>query len=272
MITFDVFVKDTSEAQFYKDKLIKEMTLNGLEYSPFSPDYVLIVGGDGAVLRGVGKFKNRLDKTKFITIHDGTLGFFADFQKDDIDKIVEIIKNGSIIPTKLALVEMHIKTLEGKITKLFALNEVRVQNSIQTLIADVYINDEYLEKFRGVGFCICSPSGSTAYNKSLGGAVLKFDLDAFQVTEMASINHNVYHSLNSSLILGRNNVLKIVPLPKSHLEFGADCDYWINKEVFLKSDDDDISEILCNLSDKSAQFIIPDKSTYTNRLKRCFII
>ncbi len=81
-----------------------------------------------------------------------------------------------------------------------ALNEMRIENSYRSQVIDMYVNDEHMETFRGNGLCVSTPSGSTALNKSLGGAVINPSLRLMQVTEIAGIHHNAYRSLGSPLI------------------------------------------------------------------------
>ena len=75
-------------------------------------------------------------------------------------------------------------------------------------VAYVYINDEYLETFRGNGLCVSTASGSTAYNKSLGGAILYSDVGMMQLSEIAGIHHNAYRSLGSSLVLDKKYTIR----------------------------------------------------------------
>ena len=44
-----------------------------------------------------------------------------------------------------------------------------------------------LEVFRGNGLCVSTPSGSTAYNKSLGGSIIYPGIPLMQLTEVAGI-------------------------------------------------------------------------------------
>ena len=57
--------------------------------------------------------------------------------------------------------------------------------------------------------CISTPTGSTAYNKSLGGAVIDHNLKVMQLTEIAGINSSSYETINSPLILGKGYVLEL---------------------------------------------------------------
>ena len=46
---------------------------------------------------------------------------------------------------------------------------------------DIELNGNHFERFRGDGLCISTPSGSTAYNKALGGAIIHPTLQAFKL-------------------------------------------------------------------------------------------
>src|SRR5690606_31740323 len=80
-----------------------------------------------------------------------------------------------------------------------------------TLVAQLHINDSLFEMFRGDGICISSPSGSTAYNKSLGGTIIHPSLETIQITEMASINNRVFRTLGSAMILPKHHHADVYP-------------------------------------------------------------
>ncbi len=52
--------------------------------------------------------------------------------------------------------------------------------------------EELFERFRGDGLAISTPTGSTAYNKSVGGAVVHPSINAMQLAEIASLNNRVF--------------------------------------------------------------------------------
>lgn len=65
-----------------------------------------------------------------------------------------------------------------------ALNEATIKRLSKTMVADIIINNVPFERFRGDGISVSTPTGSTAYNKSLGGAVLHPTIEAMQIVEV----------------------------------------------------------------------------------------
>jgi NAD+ kinase len=113
---------------------------------------------------------------------------------------------------KYPLVDICITTTRGKEHHV-ALNEFTLKGVEGTLVAELRINDQRFEMFRGDGICISTPSGSTAYNRSLNGAILHPSLEAIQIAEMASINNRVYRTLGSSIVLPKHHHCDIIPKP-----------------------------------------------------------
>ena len=136
-----------------------------LEYDDINPDYVVAVGGDGTILSAVHKYPNAV----VFGVHTGHLGFYANYSVENIDDLVNDINTGHFHIENTNLLSCKIYDSKNNLTDAFALNEITIVTPPRTLILDVFINGEYLERFRGTGFCVSTPSGSTAYNKSLHG-------------------------------------------------------------------------------------------------------
>ncbi|MGH2214097.1 NAD kinase, partial [Enterococcus faecalis] len=74
--------------------------------------------------------------------------------------------------TSYRLLDARIRFRDGKPGKHFlALNESTIKRGNRSMVGDVFIKGELFERFRGDGFSISTPTGSTAYNKSIGEAV-----------------------------------------------------------------------------------------------------
>ncbi len=173
-------------------------------YDAVQPDYVIAVGGDGTILRAVHLYP----AATIFGLHTGHLGFFANYTKEDLDLLIADINSNRFETEELDQLFCTIKTKEKEL-KMRALNEITIMLPRRTLILDVKIDDETLERFRGTGFCISTPFGSTAYNKSLHGAVVDPTLKAMQLTEIAGINSNAYRTLSSPLLLSSDRLIEL---------------------------------------------------------------
>src|SRR5699024_12309874 len=98
-------------------------------------------------------------------------------------------------PAKYPLLEIKMLTESGETHYHLAVDESAVKRVSHTLEADVYINDQLYENFRGDGLCVSTPTSTTDYGKSLGGAVIHPQLKAIEMTEINSINNLACRSL-----------------------------------------------------------------------------
>ncbi|MEI7025009.1 NAD kinase [Paenibacillus sp. y28] len=194
--------------------------IRGMTLNPEEPDIVISIGGDGTMLQAFHLYVHRLDRTSFVGIHTGHLGFFADWKAIELEQLIECVASSTpdngMRQVHYPLVELEIVTSQGTRTHL-ALNEFTLKGVESTLVAQININDDLFEKFRGDGICISTPIGSTAYNKSLGGALLHPSLDVLQIAEIASINNRVYRTLGSSMVLPKHHHCDITPRPGQNL-------------------------------------------------------
>lgn len=243
-----------------EDKLIHQK-LSCFENDEINPDIVFSFGGDGTMLGSIRRYQHLGDNVRFIGINTGRLGFYTDFKINDIDYIIEMLINKNFETTKFSLLEYNIKTKEKEVVGL-ALNEIAITNPIHTQIIDVYIAGELFEVFRGTGFLISTPSGSTAYNKSLGGSIIEPSIKAIQLTEIASINNRVYKTLSSPLVLSKDTVIELRSENYDNIYLSVDGNY-------LQLDN--IISISGKLSNREVTFIVKKNRSFLHRVKRAFI-
>ena len=137
-----------------------------------------------------------------------------------------------------------------------------ILNAFRTQHFNVTIGDLYFESFRGTGLCLSTPTGSTAYNKSLGGAIIYPSLAAFQMTEIGSINNNVYRTIGSPLIIPKEQT---VTLESENFE-----DITITRD-HLYTTYKNINRIKVTLSDRTVKFIKRHDISFWGRVKDHFL-
>ena len=157
--------------QVYQD-LKQKLKQNGFILTPKNPDIVISVGGDGMLLSAFHMYEEQLDRVRFVGVHTGHLGFYTDYRDFELDKLVENLKLDTGAQVSYPILNVKITFENGDTRTIRALNEATIKRSDRTMVADVIINRVHFERFRGDGISVSTPTGSTAYNKSLGGAVL----------------------------------------------------------------------------------------------------
>lgn len=227
-----------------------------MTYDEEHPELVISVGGDGTMIYSVHKYIDQLEDVSFIGIHTGTLGFLTDYQKDEYLDLIEDIRRDEYNTYNRCLLE--VKTHHST---YLALNEVRLENNRRSQVLGVYINGDFFETFRGNGLCVSTASGSTAYNKSIGGAVINSGAGLMQLSEIAGIHHNAYRSLGSPLILDWTHNIHFESDNFEGAILGID-----NLVFDLKEGPIDVS-----LAKQCARFVQYKRVPYIERLKRAYL-
>lgn len=238
---------------------IKKELENHFTYDEKNPDIVISIGGDGTILNAVHRYIN--NDCAFVGLHTGTLGFFTDYQLDELDSFIKDIIHNEYKVLKRYLLEVKINKKDD-VEVLYALNELRLDQGLSTQVISVYINDVLFEVFRGNGLCMSTPSGSTGYNKSLGGAIIYPGIPLMQLTEVAGIHHNAYRSLGSSLILDESQVIKLIGNRFNKALIGLD---------HLHYQFDNVESIEVRISQKSVKFVEYKEMSFIKRVRRAFI-
>lgn len=234
-----------------------------LEYDEDQPEIVISVGGDGTLLYAFHRYKGRLEQTAFVGVHTGHLGFYADWVPEEIEKLVIAIAKSPYQVIEYPLLDVVVRyTHNGRESKYLALNESTVKSIEGTFVMDVEIRGELFERFRGDGLCISTPSGSTAYNKALGGAIIHPSIQAIQIAEMASINNRVFRTIGSPLILPAHHTCVLKPVTKHDFLVSIDHLSFLEK---------DVKSIEFRVADQKVRFARYKPFPFWSRVRASFI-
>lgn len=145
-------------------------------------DMVVVLGGDGSILRGCRQLGQR--QLPIIGVNLGRLGFLTDLSPAEFRKGLPSLKRGhySIIEHLMFRCSHH--QADGSIITDLGLNEVTVTcaGALKMLDITLRIDDEDVTTFSCDGLIISTPVGSTAHNLSAGGPILRQELKVFAIT------------------------------------------------------------------------------------------
>lgn len=161
----------------------KMINQNGLNFDLMcqKSDFLISIGGDGTLLGVVRKsFKYNLP---VLGINLGTLGFLTDLKLEDLPSFIEdlLINDYKIEPRMMIEAQIGNK-------KFIAFNDIVIsrKNLSSMLEIKAKIDKKEFNTYYGDGLIVSTPSGSTAYNLSVGGPIVYPLTNAFIITPVAA--------------------------------------------------------------------------------------
>ncbi|MDR1543196.1 MAG: NAD kinase [Prevotellaceae bacterium] len=169
----------------------------------FSADMAISLGGDGTFLDTASKIGGK--NIPVLGINAGRLGFLADVSETEIEAVLQDILDKKFRIEQRAVLQMSLS--DGEIpTSPFALNEIAVlkQDTSAMLNINAWVDDDFVNAYKSDGLLIATPTGSTAYSMSVGGAILAPNSSNFIILPVAS------HSLTvRPLVIGDNCKIRL---------------------------------------------------------------
>ena len=144
-------------------------------------ELVIVLGGDGTLL-GVAQFASQYD-IPILGINFGRVGLLSDLEQNEAERLESIFTGDYTIDERMMLTAV-ITDHTGEKYRFHALNEITLSrgNSAKMLEMDLYIDNDLCTPIRADGLIVATPTGSTAYSLSAGGAVVDPLAEVFAVT------------------------------------------------------------------------------------------
>lgn len=167
---------------YLEDNSANMISLNGYSLDELCQkvDFLISVGGDGTLLSVVRK-SFKFDKA-VLGINLGTLGFLTDISMEQLPDFIKDLKKGIYKIDNRMMVEGSVN-----LNKFVAFNDIVIsRKSISSMIKIAgKIDGKHFNSYYGDGIIISTPTGSTAYNLSVGGPIVYPLTEAFIVTPVA---------------------------------------------------------------------------------------
>ncbi len=154
-------------------------------------DLAIVIGGDGTMLHVARRMAEV--SVPVVGVNLGRLGFLTDIpQADMLDQIDEILAENYEVEHRMML-KVEVYDNNEMVHQQTALNDIGIgRHSLEKLINwQAHVNGNFLTAARSDGVIICTPTGSTAYALSAGGAIIHPGTDVISVVPVSP--HTLSH-------------------------------------------------------------------------------
>jgi NAD+ kinase len=145
-------------------------------------DIACIFGGDGSLLRAVSLLG--ANQIPVVGVNVGRLGFLTEFSEAELLEALPGILSGEVEPSNRMMLDIRLLRKGKEVKAWHALNEailIRLHH-IQMISFRVTIDEVEITEVRGDGVMAATPTGSTAYSLSAGGAIVVPGSEAICIT------------------------------------------------------------------------------------------
>ena len=180
---------------YNKDKIFRLKSKTRFTFLPIEEAYgtvdaVIVLGGDGAILESARRASPF--GTHVMGLNLGRLGYMAELEMGEIGELSRLVE-GDYKIEKRSMLNIDLLTDEGQIRKSeYALNDAVLSNGSISRVVDIelYEGGVHIANYRADGMIVSTPTGSTAYSLSAGGAIVDPRLACLCVTPICA--HSLY--------------------------------------------------------------------------------
>ncbi len=171
---------------------------------PRDVDCMIVLGGDGTVLQAARETKKL--HIPIIGVNLGTLGYMTEIEPANLKESLDRLIAGDYEQESRMMLNGKAYLSDGRTEEGWALNDIVItrSGSLQIIQFNIYVNGQFLNDYKADGMIITTPTGSTGYNLSAGGALVEPRAKLIVLTPICP------HSLNQrSIILSPEDVIEI---------------------------------------------------------------
>lgn len=155
-------------------------------YSGEDLDLVMVLGGDGSILRAAEIVND--NPAPILGINLGHVGFMTEAERSEIPAVLDAVAAGNFSTSERTTLEVKVWQEGKEVFSSWAINEVAVEKSARERMLEVVleIDARPVSSFGCDGVLVSTPTGSTAYAFSAGGPVVWPNVEAFVVVPLSA--------------------------------------------------------------------------------------
>jgi NAD+ kinase len=149
-------------------------------------ELLVVLGGDGTLLRGAELA--RASGVPMLGVNLGRVGFLAEAERDDLDKVVDRVVARSYEVEERMTIDVLVRTNGQVVHTDWALNEASVEKVARERMIEVVteVDGRPVTRFGCDGVVCATPTGSTAYAFSAGGPVVWPEVEALLMVPISA--------------------------------------------------------------------------------------
>lgn len=227
---------------------------------PEQTEGIIVLGGDGTLLQAARDTFGR--SIPILGVNLGTLGYLAEVEENSLENALELLVNEEFSIEERMMLQGCVRKNNEIISQNQALNEITITRSgaLQIIHFHIYVNGQFLKGYSADGIIVATPTGSTGYNLSAGGPIVKPQANMIVLTPICP------HTLNTrSIILAPEDEICIeIPEGREGAAQNVAVNFDGGNTIDLQTGD----SILIKRAEKTTRFIKLGKDSFLEILQK----
>lgn len=226
---------------------------------PEDADCVLVIGGDGTVLRAARDLVDR--HLPLFGINMGTLGYLTEVDQANMEEALDHLIRDEYMTEEHMMLKGTVYHHGKEILSDVSLNDIVIARSGKIHVCDfkIYVNDRFLNDYSADGIIVSTPTGSTGYNLSAGGPIVAPAASMIVITPIAP------HTLTArSVILPDTAKVSVVIGKRKEPKEEAEASFDGDTTVKMTYED----AIVIEKAQSTVQFVKVDQISFLETLRK----
>jgi NAD+ kinase len=223
-------------------------------------DLLLIIGGDGTILRAIREMKNF--SMPILSVNRGAVGFLAETNVSEAEELIPQLLSGTGVIEERSLLFVEAQRAGQHIFSGTVLNEAVIAQGTIARLVDLrtQVNGEPLATFHADGLIIATPTGSTAYSLAAGGPIVHPNLSATILTPI-----NPHSFSQKPIVIPGTHTIEIEVLVKENKFLDSSVSLTLDGQMYVTLERHD--RISVKRSEKSVKFLRRKQDTFFGTLR-----
>lgn len=201
------FLDEVPDVQIVETAVIEELKSDCAD-----ADLVVVLGGDGAILRACRQLKD--NQRPIVGINLGRLGFLADLSIREFRDRFNLFLERQYEVVEHLMFECRLIRANRTTESFLGLNEVAISASstLEMIAVELAIDGNVVTTYSCDGLIVATPVGSTAHSLSAGGPAIRQDLPVFVITPICP------HTLSNRAVIDHADRVYSLTFPPQRID------------------------------------------------------